>query len=286
MAGPVVVAGALLFTAAQPFAQSAPSEQAWPAEVSTSQLPPKGTAEISQHGGHLTWVQDSRVLDRFGGRTRVLPIAPPVDLDLGPGPGGATIAVYARCKRTCRLWRYDFRDRRESRLRTTAERRGSERMPSIWGRRIAFARGPRVLVGELGRRANRTVSRLSVLPDDVELGARHVAYAGYRDSSVGNGETVLRVRGLISDREQTLDEAPIGEATSAGRGGLAFRAGRLLWQERRRHGCRVFEPTFWAYHLRRGRVRKLAGRATPRSVRAVEVIPPPTPESDFCRAEG
>jgi hypothetical protein len=93
-------------------------------------------------------------------RPAVLPIpsrAVPFDADLGPGPGGSTVAVYSRCAREpfgagpdgmpvwstgrgCDIYVFDFADPQEVRYGAGNTRDASEFLPSIWGTRIAFAR--------------------------------------------------------------------------------------------------------------------------------------------------
>ncbi|HXD56891.1 MAG TPA: hypothetical protein VN606_03190 [Thermoleophilaceae bacterium] len=76
--------------------------------------------------------------------TRVKPRRVPFDVDLGPNSRDAVVAVYSRCRHEpsggCDLYVYDFGSRRESRIRSTTVRGGSEFLPTIWRSRIAFAR--------------------------------------------------------------------------------------------------------------------------------------------------
>ena len=109
---------------------------------------------ISEYGGVLAFsAYDGRtrryrlMIRRPGARAERLPVparSAPFDVDLGPGPRRGTVAaVYSRCRPGCDVHRFILGGRREQRLR----RRGSERLPSIWRGRIAFARGTRVYIG-------------------------------------------------------------------------------------------------------------------------------------------
>lgn len=78
-----------------------------------------------------------------------LPVPPErsrFDVDLGPGPDGRgpTVLVYSRCggPRRCEIYLYDFKLKRERRLRGPSTG-ADESQPSIWRRRVAFLRdGP------------------------------------------------------------------------------------------------------------------------------------------------
>jgi hypothetical protein len=286
-ARPSVVLGFLAAAAVPPAAGAAQGA----IDVPPARLPPTGASEIAQHGGHLTWqdtltAADGRkvpvVLDRAGGRTVALPLAPVRDLDIGPGPDGSPTAVYVRCAPSCDIWRYDYARRSEQRVRSISAPGLSEHLPTIWGRRIAFERRGSVIVADLGANRSRTVAR-RVFPDDIELGAKHVAYVGLFDRGEGNGTVELRLRGLESRREQLLGDGVIGEGSSTGFGGLTFQGGTLFWQVRRRSGCRVSAPLYGRYDIRRGGgARPAQPAAAPQAVRSRALVPPGTPESESC----
>jgi hypothetical protein len=281
-----VVAATLLVTPAV-------ASPATPAAVDVpgNRLPPSGTREIAEHGTHLTWVDrlpDTAgqpvdvVLDRSAGRTIGLPIAPVRDLDLGRGPGGRPTAVYVRCTPSCDIWRYDFARRSERRVARLSAAGVSEHLPTIWGSRVAFERGRSVLLADLGRGRPRTIAR-RVFPDDIELGAKHLAYVGLFERGAGNGTVELRLRGLASAAEQVLADGVIGEGASTGFGALTFAGRTLFWQARSRHGCRIFAPGLHRYDVRADRAaRRIGRRGAPVTVRRAAVVPPATPESDAC----
>lgn len=100
-------------------------------------------------------------MSRGAGRTERVPVrgrGRPFDADLGPDARGDTVAVYSRCRREptfensqyelpsyttgrgCDVYRYSFRTRRESLLRSISRRDASETQPSISGQRVAFVR--------------------------------------------------------------------------------------------------------------------------------------------------
>ncbi len=138
---------------------------------------------VSAYGDTAAWSsyrQGRYVLRvRRGGRTTSLGVPKrsiPFDLDVGPGPDGATWIVYSRCRREprgfqrvalaalpsysggagCSLRRFSFRDRRE---RAIADTTGAV-LPTIWRGSLAFVRGgarARVFLRSGG--ATRAVSR-------------------------------------------------------------------------------------------------------------------------------
>jgi hypothetical protein len=260
-------------------------------DVPEGRLPPPGTREVAEYAAHLMWVDAltdasgqrvAVVLDRSRGRTIRLPIDPVRDLDLGPDSDGRATAVYIRCTPSCDIWRYGFARRSERRIAGVSAAGVGEHLPTIWGSRIAFERRGSVILGDLGRRESRTIAR-RVLPDDIELGAKHLAYVGLFERGDGNGTVELRLRGLASRREQLLADGVIGEGTSTGFGALTFGARTLFWQARRRSGCSISAPYFSLYDVRRGRnERRIGWPRAPVAVRRAAVVPPGTPESDFC----
>ncbi len=146
---------------------------------------------LASHGDVLVWSSFDATSRRyslrayFGGEVEDLPVRPrsvPFDADVGPGPDGKVTVVYSRCRHEtpvrgadvqqealprngCRLWRYRLGDRREHLVRRASIRsRFSEFRPSIWGRRIAFARVkdarqrlPELAVRTVGSRRDRRV---------------------------------------------------------------------------------------------------------------------------------
>jgi len=118
---------------------------------------------VSVHDGRVVWsayrsgAQAFVLMQRSNGRTRRVPgvrsRSVAFDVDLGPGPNGAA-AVYSRCRReplssadalpdygggrACRLWRYDFRSRRERRVSVPERRDDSLSTPTIWRSRMAY----------------------------------------------------------------------------------------------------------------------------------------------------
>jgi hypothetical protein len=72
----------------------------------------------------------------------IAPAAAPFDADIGPGPGGAPVIVFARCRETdrCHLSRTTPAGRTETPITGSAATAGWESAPTVWGRRLAFAR--------------------------------------------------------------------------------------------------------------------------------------------------
>ena len=178
---------------------------------------------ISQYGGVLAFsAYDARtrryrlMIRRAGARAERLPVPShgrPFDVDLGPGPRGGIAAVYSRCRRGCDVYRFTLGGRRELRLR----RRGSERLPSIWRGRIAFARGSRVHIGSRRVRAPRR-GRATGL----DLRGRRLAFTW---SSGGRSELRLGTRRLAST---TSDRYASPALTSSAATAAVQRGGDLL----------------------------------------------------------
>lgn len=121
---------------------------------------PNSTPVATYHGVAAWWSTQSEQDDRHRavrlkiyehGRTRLAPVPPiryPNDLDLGPDARGRVTAVYSRCslpltgnaaQRGCRLYRYTPGGR-ERRIRHVSRAGYSERHPTIWRSKVAYAR--------------------------------------------------------------------------------------------------------------------------------------------------
>lgn len=127
---------------------------------------------VTAYGGRIVWsrfVADDRYVLMSMSHDRVIrvPVASrrvPFDVDLGPDSRGRTIAVYSRCRREpsvlepwdtglpiynrgigCRLFRFDFSRRRESRITTGSPRGRSAVLPTVWGSRIGFVESSRAV---------------------------------------------------------------------------------------------------------------------------------------------
>jgi hypothetical protein len=137
---------------------------------------------VRTFGGNAVLSLYDRATDTYrlavsrGGRApQPLPVAPSkvaFDADIGPGPDGTAALVYSRCAvasvvklEGCDLFLYDLHRNAERRLAATAAAGWSERTPTIWRSRIAFARyrdarpepRPRLLI----RRVNAPASTRS-----------------------------------------------------------------------------------------------------------------------------
>lgn len=108
---------------------------------------------IAAFNGMVTWsdynpgTKRFRLRYRVNGRTRTASVRPSTrafDVDLGPDERGRFLAVFSRCTRDdCDLYQYRFSTRRERKLRGVSSERYEERMPTVWGSRIAFVRDRR-----------------------------------------------------------------------------------------------------------------------------------------------
>jgi opacity protein-like surface antigen len=141
-----------------------------PAAVASAQDQAVATLDratpVAAFGGRLLWSRldrpsgDWSLVTRAGGVTERVPVAPrrvPFDADLGPGPDGATVAVYSRCRRDppagggfapplynrgrgCDVYLYDFAAGAERRLANASAPSASEFFPTIWRGTLAFGR--------------------------------------------------------------------------------------------------------------------------------------------------
>ena len=139
-------------------------------------------APVAAYGNVIAWSQPDPVSGWFKlivarGHSYHEVAAPaqpaPFDVDVGPGPSGKPWVVYSRCSDVapypvvrgltalpdftrgagCRVHAWDVAAGRER----TLHARGV--LPSIWGRRLLYARGSRVLGGTLGSARERTLVR-------------------------------------------------------------------------------------------------------------------------------
>jgi hypothetical protein len=71
----------------------------------------------------------------------IAPASHPFEADVGPGPGGSPVIVFARCRAgACRLMRTTLEGNEEVAIGGSAGVNGFEHAPAVWGNRIAFAR--------------------------------------------------------------------------------------------------------------------------------------------------
>ena len=255
------------------------------AEVAPTRVPPRDTEVVASYGGTTMWVETIAgrdvVLLRRAGRTIELGVRPMSDLDLGPSRlGRAVVAVYPRCGPGCDLYRYDVLDRRETRVTTVSSSGFSERAPTVWGDSIAFVRRGRVRLGSLSHRGSRVLTR--TVPDEMELGPKHLASRTLTDSDAGNGAVEVKLHGIASGREATLRSRVIGEGDSTGIGGPSFEDNGLFWKEVHRSGCDFGDPSYRLHATGRSVVRRVAAGQTPLETRRVTLVPPETPESEAC----
>jgi hypothetical protein len=66
----------------------------------------------------------------------------PFEADIGPGPNGSPVIVFARCRRAgaCRLMRTTLAGNEEIAISGSAGTNGFEHAPAVWGNHIAFVR--------------------------------------------------------------------------------------------------------------------------------------------------
>ena len=176
------------------------------ADETVAQLP--DPTPVDAWGGRLVWSAKIPGKDRFQLMTRVgsaaaqpvpVPSAPgPLQIDLGPGPDGATTAVYPRHGD---VYAFDFATGHERRLTHTKAR---ESLPAIWRARIAFVRGKRLFVGEREVRGGRGAYK------QIDLRGGRVAFV--RERIVRNGDG--RRLALLTQRGHGV--ARLVDGTSSG----------------------------------------------------------------------
>lgn len=103
-----------------------------------------GRIMADAHGGRIAWAQLDpstglwELVEWRGGKVRLLRGAgasqEPVRLDLGPGPDGKVVAVYAR---EGKIYLYDFAKRAERQMH---EFETGNSLPSIWRGQVVFSR--------------------------------------------------------------------------------------------------------------------------------------------------
>jgi hypothetical protein len=72
----------------------------------------------------------------------IAPATQPFEADIGPGPGGSPVIVFARCNGhgVCRLMRTTLAGNEEIAIGGSAGVNGFEHAPAVWDDRVAFAR--------------------------------------------------------------------------------------------------------------------------------------------------
>jgi hypothetical protein len=126
---------------------------------------------VDAYAGSVVWSSYDRnrrvyrLKLRSAGRTRVLPIEPSgsqFDVSIGPDGRGGISLVYSRCRggsssgfttgtSGCDVRRFDVRSGRERRVAGASSSAWTEVLPSVWGKRVAFARARAVQRGTPAR---------------------------------------------------------------------------------------------------------------------------------------
>jgi hypothetical protein len=113
-----------------------------PADAAEELAAAAGRIQADAYGGRIAWAQlDAstgkwELVEHRDGKVRLLPVdafSGPVRLDLGPGPDGGVVAVYAR---EGKLFLYDFTARKERALVEF----GEGTLPSVWRGELFFVR--------------------------------------------------------------------------------------------------------------------------------------------------
>ena len=149
------------------------------AAVGGGPIVPAADSPVREYGGTVVFsAYDLRsdayrlVVERDGRATRptVAPSDTPFDADVGPGPDGRPLVVFARDGVV---------------LDTDGRWLGRGRAPSVWRGAIAAVRGDAVVIGERVVGRARQVSELELRGDDLAIAARgEVRVIGPRPRSV------------------------------------------------------------------------------------------------------
>jgi hypothetical protein len=244
--------------------------------------------EVATYADVTVFVDPARgLLERRGGKTVVLRISRTVTvsgLDVGPDANGDPVAVYARCAPSCDIYLYDLKARRERRVPEAAKPGISERRPSIWRGRLIFERGENVMMVEPGSgRPARALLKQTYGLDDLELGPTAVAYAGQFETEDGDSQTEVDVVPLDHPSGGIqLDQAFVGEGSSAGFGGITAEAdGTFAWLRASRNGCSAIKRVLRAGGLK-VRAHTIPAARAPLAARSASPQIPDTPESESC----
>jgi hypothetical protein len=207
---------------------------------------------VSSYGDAQAWSRLAptpgfELVLRVGTTITVAPIqlrGVPFDVDLGHDGNGRLTAVYSRCKREpdygaggiptangegCRLFALDVLAGSERRLRRPA-RGSSEFLPTISGRRVAFARTsggrrlPRIYLSQPGRRLLRLpggrrgvgsamATRLDLARGRLAIGWQRLAKRGADPGEVGPGPNLVTsvLVDSVRGRQTVVEEIRSGE---------------------------------------------------------------------------
>jgi hypothetical protein len=223
---PAVADAQVLARTAAPYGSERVSLDGWGGTIAFSQF------DSATHGYRLAVIA--------GGAPELLPVAPqtiPFDVDVGPGPDGRPLLVYARCTNVagplrfgCDLYRYSFTTRAETPI-AGANTSLEEIAPTVWKDQVAFARTrsvageralPRVYARPLDEPGARS-RRLPVMP------GRPTAYGSVEELELHGGRLAAVVRagpGSIDAPDvevRLLDGATVRRVARTGVGAISVR---------------------------------------------------------------
>lgn len=211
---------------------------------------------VSAYDGRIVWssfdpaTDEHRLMTRTAiGTPQRVPVPPSptsFEADLGPGPRGSVVAVYARCEPDCDIVMFDFATGRERPVPGAASPRYSESAPTVWRDGVAFARVrrarqrvPHVRLVSLThpRRAralpggSRACLRARIGPcrriavGDLELSARRLAIIWIHDLNEVRRFELLS--GRLARRPRVLARTSHGALSSSAFFGLSYSSGYL-----------------------------------------------------------
>jgi hypothetical protein len=218
----------------------APKPPAAPAATPTRRMAPTAVAGYGDLAAWSVRGADGRyrlVIRRAGGKPRFLPVpsSPTAfGVDLGPGPGGGTWAVYSRCMR-CGLQAADLATGRERPVGGGA--RG--RLPALWGSELAYFaptvdhRSALHLTSVTGG-ADHVVPLRPVdvheTPLALDLRGGRLAYVLFTYDDDGyHGDQALIAAGVDGSGQRTVDRGGSGEECTKNLASPALTAIGLVW---------------------------------------------------------
>jgi hypothetical protein len=215
---------------------------------------------VSAHAGRLAWSEGEKLMTWANGIASEVPVAPQAggfDVDLGRGPGGATVAVYSRDDG---LYLFDFAAGTERRLSKLSRPGVREQGPVIDRDRIVFFRGTATRRGlSVGTIATGRIRAIPKLPREIgpyDFAGDRLAYSQgtfAADRSLDR----LYVHDVRTGKRRELDRLASGSLSSARFAGVTIR-GNSLYVAKVRFGAAG--NRFARIDLRTRRAKEIRGR--------------------------
>jgi hypothetical protein len=193
-----------------------------PARAADEVLGELPAVTLGAYAGRLAWSEPDattkrfHLVTRFAGVTSRVPVAPrstPFDVDLGRGPGGATVAVYSR---NGNVYWFDFAAGLERRVPAASKVKVTERFPAVSGEQIVFTRRAGRSVGLFSaplRRSGPAVAVPGTKGDelaDVDFDRGRIAFVRTRRPPDREGQEATLYLGDLRGGLKVVDRASSG----------------------------------------------------------------------------